>query len=74
MIPRSFRDCQSMMLPYRLIVPLALLLFAPSGHSLADLDRALRESPRLGEDSEAFERDVFAIRQSFGELDAPWES
>lgn len=55
-------------------VPLARIVPIDKTHSMAELDRALRECPRLGEDSEAFAQDVLSIRQSLGELDDPWES
>lgn len=55
-------------------VPLARIVPIEKLHSLAELDRALRNSSRLGEDTEAFARDVLSIRQSLGELDDPWES
>ena len=42
--------------------------------TMADLDRALLECARLGDDAEAFSKDVLSVRQSIGELDDPWES
>lgn len=42
--------------------------------SMVDLDRALREVPRLGEDADAYALDVLSVRESIGELDDPWES
>lgn len=55
-------------------VPLARIVPIDKPHSLAELDRALRENSGLGNDTEAFARDVLSIRQSLGELDDPWAS
>jgi hypothetical protein len=55
-------------------VPLAKIVPIDKPHTMAELDRALRESLGPGEDMEAFARDVLSIRQSLGELDDPWES
>lgn len=55
-------------------VPLARIVPIEKPHSMADLDQALREIPRLGEDAAAFDRDVQAVRKSLGALDDPWES
>lgn len=55
-------------------VPLARIVPIDAEHSLADLERALRELPRLGDDAEEFEREVLSTRISLGELDDPWES
>jgi len=55
-------------------IPLARIVPIDKPRSMVDLDRALRESPRLGEDAEAFAQDVLSVRESIGELDDPWES
>lgn len=55
-------------------VPLARIVPIDAPRSTAELDRALREQARLGEDAEAFATDVLSVRQSLGELDDPWES
>ena len=55
-------------------IPLAKIVPIDTTRSMADLDRALRESARLGEDAEAYALDVLSVRQSIGELDDPWES
>ncbi len=55
-------------------IPLAMIVPVDTARSLADLDRALRACPRLGEDAEAYSSDVLLVRQSLGELDDPWAS
>jgi hypothetical protein len=55
-------------------VPLARIVPIDKSQSMADLDRALRDCPRLGDDAEQFAHDVLSVRQSIGELDDPWES
>ena len=55
-------------------VPLARIVPIEKTHSMAELDRALRANAGLGEDAEAYERDVQAARQAEGELDDPWAS
>ncbi len=55
-------------------VPLARLVPIDQTHSMAALDRALRDTAMLGDDVEAFSKDVRSIRESLGELDDPWES
>jgi antitoxin (DNA-binding transcriptional repressor) of toxin-antitoxin stability system len=55
-------------------VPLAKIVPIEKPQSMADLDRALRNCARLGEDAEQFSHDVLSVRQSIGELDDPWES
>ncbi len=42
--------------------------------SFAELDRALRKLPALGDDAERFEADIRDIRSSMQPLDDPWES
>lgn len=42
--------------------------------SMADLDAALRQLPRLGADATSFEEDVQEVRASMKELDDPWAS
>ncbi len=54
-------------------VPLAIIVPIDKP-TTTDLDRALRACTRLGDDAEAFSRDVLSVRQSIGEFDAPWES
>lgn len=55
-------------------VSLAKIVPIDKPHSMAALDRALRATPRLGEDADAFARDVLESREALGELDDPWES
>lgn len=55
-------------------VPLARIIPVARTHSMAELDRALRECIRLNGDAESFAEDVLSVRQSIGELDDPWES
>lgn len=55
-------------------VPLARIVPIAKTQSMTELDRALRDCNRLGEDAEPFANDVLSIRQSIGELDNPWES
>jgi antitoxin (DNA-binding transcriptional repressor) of toxin-antitoxin stability system len=55
-------------------VPLARIVPIDKPQSMGDLDRALRDCTRLGEDAERFADDVLSVRQSIGELDDPWES
>jgi antitoxin (DNA-binding transcriptional repressor) of toxin-antitoxin stability system len=55
-------------------VPLAKIVPIARAPSMSELDRALRECARLGEDAEQFGQDVLSVRQSLGELDDPWES
>jgi antitoxin (DNA-binding transcriptional repressor) of toxin-antitoxin stability system len=54
--------------------PIAMLVPIEPPRTMADLDRALRQLPRLGEDAERFESDVQEVRSSMKELDDPWES
>lgn len=55
-------------------VPLARIVPVRRVMSMIELDRALKETETLGEDAESFARDVFAARESIGELDDPLES
>ncbi|MDZ4850439.1 MAG: hypothetical protein SGI77_14230 [Pirellulaceae bacterium] len=55
-------------------IPVARLIPIESPKTLADLDRALRKLPTLGDDAEYFERDVIEVRSSMKDLDDPWES
>lgn len=55
-------------------VPLARIVPIDKPQSMSDLDRALRNCSRLGEDATPFADDVLSVRQSMGELDDPWES
>jgi antitoxin (DNA-binding transcriptional repressor) of toxin-antitoxin stability system len=55
-------------------VPMARIVPIDKPQSMSDLDRALRDCARLGEDAEQFADDVLSVRQSIGELDDPWES
>jgi hypothetical protein len=59
------RDRVSLELSVRHI-PLARIVPIDGGHSLAELDRAMRECPRLGEDAEAFERMFFLFDRLWG--------
>ncbi len=55
-------------------VPLAKIVPIASKRSMADLDQALRENSKLGDDADGFAQDVLSVRRSIGELDDPWES
>lgn len=55
-------------------VPLARIIPIAKTQTMTELDRALRDCNRLGDDAESFARDVLSERQSIGELDDPWES
>ena len=55
-------------------VPLARIVPIAKSQTMTELDRALRETCRLGDDSESFANDVLSQRQLNGELDDPWES
>lgn len=55
-------------------VPLARIVPVDKPQSMSDLDRALRECSRLGDDADLFAHDVLTVRQTIGELDDPWES
>jgi len=55
-------------------IPVARLVPIDEPKSLAELDRALRQLPPLGDDGECFEADVNEIRSTMKELDDPWES
>ncbi|MDZ4847993.1 MAG: hypothetical protein SGI77_01745 [Pirellulaceae bacterium] len=54
-------------------VPVARLVPIERPKTFADLDRALRSLPRLGDDAEQFKADVNQVRSSLKELDDPWE-
>jgi antitoxin (DNA-binding transcriptional repressor) of toxin-antitoxin stability system len=55
-------------------VPMARIVPIDRPQTMSDLDRALRNCARLGEDAEQFADDVLSVRKSIGELDDPWES
>jgi|GEM_PF-1119556 len=55
-------------------LPIAMLVPIERPRTMADLDAALRQLPRLGEDATSFEADIQEVRASMGELDDPWES
>lgn len=55
-------------------VPLARIVPIAKARTMTELDRALRDCNRLGDDAESFAIDVLSVRQSIGELDDPWES
>lgn len=55
-------------------VPVARLVPIGKPKTLADLDRALRQLPFLGDDAESFEADIQELRSSMKPLDDPWES
>jgi antitoxin (DNA-binding transcriptional repressor) of toxin-antitoxin stability system len=55
-------------------VPLAKIVPIDAGHSLADLDRALRDCRLSDDDAEDFASDVLSVREALEELDDPWES
>ncbi len=47
-------------------VPLARIIPIAKTPSMAELDQALRECTRLGEDADSFAHDVLSVRHSFG--------
>lgn len=55
-------------------LPIAMLVPIERPRTMADLDAALRQLPRLGEDATSFEADIQEFRASMMELDDPWES
>ena len=55
-------------------VPVARIVPIDKPQSMSDLDQALRNCARLGEDAAQFADDVLTVRKSIGELDDPWES
>jgi hypothetical protein len=55
-------------------VALARIVPLEQKHSMAELDRAMRDAQRLGEDAHSFATDVLSARPSIGELVDPWES
>jgi len=55
-------------------IPVAKLVPIERPKTLADLDRALRQLPLLGDDAKCFEADVNEVRSSMKKLDDPWES
>jgi len=55
-------------------LPIAMLVPIERPRTMADLDAALRQLPRLGEDATSFEADIQEVRASMKELDDPWES
>lgn len=54
-------------------LPVAMLVPIERPRTMADLDAALRQLPRLGEDATSFETDMEEFRASMTELDDPWE-
>jgi hypothetical protein len=54
-------------------VAMARLVPIQKPKSFADLDRALRKLPPLGDDAESFEADVRDVLASMKPLDDPWE-
>jgi hypothetical protein len=54
--------------------PLAMLVPMEHPRTMAELDAALRQLPRLGDDASSFEADIQAVRASMSELDDPWAS
>ncbi len=55
-------------------IPLARIVPIEKPHSMSELDQALRDCSRLGDDADLFANDVLFVRQSLEELDDPWES
>jgi hypothetical protein len=55
-------------------LPIAMLIPIERPKTMADLDKALRQLPRLGVDATSFEADIHGVRASMNELDDPWES
>ncbi len=54
--------------------PLARIVPIAKAQTMTELDRALRDCDRLGDDAESFEKDILSVRESNGKLDDPWES
>ncbi len=54
--------------------PIAMLVPIESPRTMADLDAALRQITRLGDDAKSLEADIQEDRASMKELDDPWES
>ena len=55
-------------------VAMARLVPIHKPKSFAELDKALRELPSLGNDAESFEADVQEVRSAMKPLVDPWES
>ncbi len=55
-------------------VPVAKLVPIERSKTMADLDRALRQIPPLGDDAKSYEEDIESFRSSLQSLDDKWES
>ena len=55
-------------------LPVAMLVPIERPRTMADLDSALRQLPRLGEDATSYEKDIQEVRALMTELDDPWAS
>lgn len=55
-------------------LPIAMLVPIERPRTMADLDAALRQLPRLGKAAMSFEEDIQEVRASMKELDDPWAS
>lgn len=55
-------------------LPVALLVPIERPKSMANLDKALRSTPRLADELSSFESDIIDGKASLNELDDPWES
>lgn len=55
-------------------LPVAMLVPIDRPKTMADLDKALRLLPTMGDDAVSFEADIQDIRASMKDLDDPWES
>ena len=55
-------------------LPIAMLVPIERPRTMAALDAALRQLPRLGDDATSFEADLQDVRTAMKELDDPWES
>jgi hypothetical protein len=55
-------------------LPIAMLVPIESPRTMAALDAALRQLPRIGDDATSFEANLQEVRTSMKELDDPWES
>jgi hypothetical protein len=55
-------------------LPVAMLVPIERPTTMAKLDAALRQLPRLGEEAKSFEADIQGVQASMKDLDDPWES
>jgi len=55
-------------------LPVAMLVPIEQPRTMAKLDAALRQLPRLAEEVKSFEADIQGVQASMKDLDDPWES